>query len=216
MVVRHGFGGATRTTALVVSCVAATGMCQFEDAPSAAPHPQRDGGSSRRFLYRVYLNGKFGYIDRTGRIVIEPKYQSALHFHEGLAAVDIAGKTGYIDTQGKVVIPPKFFNAFDFSCGRALATVLRDFKSVAVRYGYIDTSGSWVIPPKYLDGGPFADGLAAVKVGKLWGHIDGKGVTRIRPRFAKAGQFSEGLADVRLRPHSPDGYIDKTGKYVWR
>jgi hypothetical protein len=34
-------------------------------------------------LYRVQVNGKYGYIDRTGRVVIPPQYARAEDFSEG-------------------------------------------------------------------------------------------------------------------------------------
>lgn len=54
-------------------------------------------------LAPVFLNGKGGYIDKTGRFAIEPRFDSVSNFSEGLAAVSINGKTSYIDKSGRVV-----------------------------------------------------------------------------------------------------------------
>ncbi len=40
--------------------------------------------------------GKFGYIDRSGKYFIEPQFQAADSFSEGLALVSIDGKAAYI------------------------------------------------------------------------------------------------------------------------
>jgi len=58
--------------------------------------------TSLRFLIRE--NGKTGFIDGCGNVVIKPIYDSALEFSEGLARVEKDGKYGYIDKSGKVVI----------------------------------------------------------------------------------------------------------------
>ncbi len=50
------------------------------------------------------LNGKCGYIDKTGKMVIEPQYQQAGPFSQGFAAVSLENGTMlYIDPTGKVV-----------------------------------------------------------------------------------------------------------------
>lgn len=46
-------------------------------------------------LFRIDVDGQYGYIDSLGREVIQPQYIMAGHFHNGLAAVKIDGKYGY-------------------------------------------------------------------------------------------------------------------------
>jgi hypothetical protein len=38
-------------------------------------------------LYRIVVKGKFGFIDKTGWVVIEPQFSSAESFRNGLAQV---------------------------------------------------------------------------------------------------------------------------------
>jgi hypothetical protein len=52
------------------------------------------------------IGGKWGFIDKTGVFLIEPKYDYAGKFSEGLAGVEIRGKWGYIDKTGKYVWKP--------------------------------------------------------------------------------------------------------------
>jgi len=56
----------------------------------------------------VLKDGKWGYIDTTGKVVIQPQFVKARFFREGLAAVMVGIKWGYIDTTGKIVIQPQF------------------------------------------------------------------------------------------------------------
>jgi hypothetical protein len=61
--------------------------------------------------------------EQTGRAVINPQFDAALRFADGLAAVRIGdentGKWGYIDKQGKMVINAQFGSAEPFSEGLA-------------------------------------------------------------------------------------------------
>ncbi len=96
-------------------------------------------------LARWKFGNKYGFIDSTGRTVIEPKYDLTFHFSEGLAAVMIGGKWGYIDTTGKMVIQlMSLQNAEDFHNGLAFVST-KDGK-----YGYINRSGKYVWTPTLL------------------------------------------------------------------
>jgi hypothetical protein len=52
--------------------------------------------------------GKLGFIDKTGKWVIEPQFEEGEVFHNGLARVAKDGKWMYIDKTGKVVWEPIF------------------------------------------------------------------------------------------------------------
>ena len=87
-----------------------------------------------------YSQLKSGFIDKTGRMVIDPKFDDARSFSNGLAAVKIDNKWGYIDKTGVVVIKAEFDNPGSFSNG--LARVKVDDK-----WCYIDKTGKYVWEP---------------------------------------------------------------------
>ena len=65
-------------------------------------------------------NGKYGFIDRAGKLVIPCKWNGAGIFSQGLANVrSDNGKWGYIDKSGTLVIPCKWKEANHFVSGRA-------------------------------------------------------------------------------------------------
>jgi len=162
-------------------------------------------------LAMVKLNGKYGYIDKSGKELIPFKYDLAHYldlghnFSEGLAAVILNGKYGYIDKSGKEVIPFKYDLGHDFSEGLA-EVVLND------KCGYIDKSGKEVSPLKYYVVYNFSEGLAAVILNDKWGYINKSGKEVIPLMYDHGRDFSEGLAAVRL--NGKYGYIDKSGKEV--
>ncbi len=47
-------------------------------------------------LAKVMINGKYGYIDKTVKMVIKHQFDAAWDFSEGLAPVMIDGKWGFI------------------------------------------------------------------------------------------------------------------------
>jgi hypothetical protein len=109
-----------------------------------------------------------GYIDKTGKTVIEPQFDDAYSFSEGLASVEINGKLGYIDKTGKVVIKPEFNYARSFSEGFAAVKVNR-------LWGFIDKTGEMVINPAFTMAQSFKHGLAEVRHGEETAYIDKTG-----------------------------------------
>ena len=70
-------------------------------------------------LFPVVLGGKTGFVNRDGKLVINPQFDDARNFYDGLALVSSGGKAGYIDEDGKSIINPQFDVAGDFSNGLA-------------------------------------------------------------------------------------------------
>ena len=120
-------------------------------------------------LAGVCLNGKWGCIDETGKVVIPCKYDNVQEFKDGLATVELNGKYGFIDKTGREVVPCKYDDvALSFSEG--LARVILNGK-----WGFIDTSGREVVPCKYDYVLDFKDGLSEAILNDKWGYIDKRG-----------------------------------------
>src|ERR1700682_5016416 len=66
-------------------------------------------------LFPVEKDNQWGFIDRTGKIVIPLQFDSANDFHEGLALVTAKGKKLFINATGRVIITPQFDIVDDFS-----------------------------------------------------------------------------------------------------
>jgi hypothetical protein len=172
------------------------------DHVMAAPQPQTED-----MLFPHSADGvSYGYVDVSGEWVIEPQFDFAGDFVEGLAVVEEAGQYGYIDPGGAVVIEPQYDFAGDFAFG--LAPVVVDGQ-----FGYIDPTGLLVIEPQFDDARAFtADGLALVRPDQTYGYISQDGQFVIAPEFEAASSFSEGLAAVASAGNY--GYIDDSGQIV--
>jgi hypothetical protein len=190
--------------------------------------PQDSGDHT---LFAVRINAKYGYIDREGSMVIEPEYDSASEFAEGLARVvmfssdkqDIAF-TRFINAEGHTVLDVTGMTTeSEFVEGMLL------FQQKE-KWGFLDKTARVAIPATYDYALDFSEGLAYVEMGDKFGYIDKRGHAAIPPRFdapQRVGNhylaqdmerwgscFSHGFAKVRLGTQF--GYIDKSGKQVIR
>jgi hypothetical protein len=198
-------------------------------------------------LYPVYVRQgrspksyKAGFINAEGKTVIQPSFEDARPFREGLASVQLNEKWGAIDTDGKLAIPFVHTVGLDFSNGVAQfengslrGLLARDgtvvlqpkycsisrFRSDGIayvsdgnHYGFINVRGEQVIPLFFDDAREFSDGVAPVLVNGRWGYIDQRAAFVIEPKFAAAMPFSEGLARVSVDGRW--GYIDRNGEFA--
>lgn len=85
--------------------------CSSPGHPRAYPEPA---------LLAFEENGRWGYLDSTGAVVLQPRYRAAGSFSEGMAPVRIGGLYGYINRQGQYVLPPVYAYATQFRAGRAV------------------------------------------------------------------------------------------------
>lgn len=175
---------------------------------------------------------KWGFIEKSGKLVIEAQYEDVLAFSEGLAAVR-RGKWGFIDRSGKFVIEPQFDDVSSFSEGLAPAS------HSSLAWGFIDRTGTWKIEPKFQTACRFSDSRAAVMTGDgfgsyqfkvsddryevrgaHWSYIDKSGQRVIDSEFEAAGLFSQNVAPVALGfkqgINRPDrwGFLNTEGKLL--
>jgi hypothetical protein len=143
-------------------------------------------------LFRVVKDGKWGFIDRAGSVVIAPAFDAAGPFSEGLAAVRRGKTHGYVDRSGKLVLVPRQEPAGAvhrrFSSGRAAV-------KVNALLGYIDATGTVVIPARYRRADDFSEGYALACDPKLGcGYVDVNGRGVIGPGLMGGSPVRGGLA----------------------
>lgn len=184
-------------------------------APSGLPQP----------LFEVQVGGLCGFIDSTGRMMIDPKFERVGRFQEGLCVATEGGRDGYIDETGAWIIPARFVIAHAFREGRA---VVRD--SYTGGYGYIDRTGSLVISYQYDAAGDFVDGVArvghATKLGKLkssiadvgvecwYEYIDLQGHRVAKPSMINPPSINEPGPLIPFGEPGKMGYKDASGRVV--
>lgn len=187
------------------------GFRDSETGETVIPAKYESIGLESEGLAPVKLNGKWGFIDKGDRMVIEPQYDYALSFSEGLAQVRNDGKCGFIDRKGNLVIPLAYDEVGDFHDG--LASV-----SIKGKQGFIDRNNQTVIPARYdwdmwnSSQSYFSEGIAPVKINGKWGYIDKNDSIVIKPVFNIAFSFSEGLALVKSGYSY--GFMNRSGEMV--
>ena len=74
----------------------------------------------------VCVDGKWGFINKSGKMVIEPQFSDVDSFaSNGLALVEVGGGAyGYINDNGKFAINPKFDQAMGFNYSDGFTVVL--------------------------------------------------------------------------------------------
>ena len=154
----------------------------------------------------VEQNGKWGFVDKNGKLVIPIQFNSVSPFVDGVARVSLGNEVGYIDTQGNYVVNPQFSDGGDFHEGFAAAKNSQG-------WGFINKSGNFVIKPHFssVDSSGFSEGLAAVCTSSC-GYITQTGKFAIKPQFESVGTFSDGLAAVEMG--GKWGYVNHSGKFV--
>ena len=169
-------------------------------------------------LARAKKDGKYGYIDDNGKVIIPFEYEYAEDFNEGLAIVwkgykllvDDYFKCGYIDKTGKEVISIKYDNAEKFKNGIAKVTENRESF-------FINKMGEKIISFKYDKLSPFKEGLAAAEKDGKWGYIDKAGKVIIPFQYDYASEFNGDLAIVAIGEEyhfRKYFYINKAGNDV--
>lgn len=181
----------------------------------------------REGLAIVEKNDKEGFIDKTGKYVVEPKYERLSIFTEGLAAFGIMDKSkdeeeqnfkyGFLDKQGEILINAQFDEVLNFSEG--LAAVKKGEK-----FGFIDKTGKFVINPQFFYVNNFNEGRAVVVEKKSedangddeddlnWGFIDKTGKIVVNMQYERVLAYYDGLAPVMQ--NEKWGFIDDKGTMV--
>jgi len=157
-------------------------------------------------LSKVKKDGKIGYVNKEGVLVIKPQYDEGLTYHDGYTAVRLDSKWLFLDSTGKTITAAIYDDAIGFSNG--LAAVAKNNL-----YGFINTSGETVIPFQFSNARSFAEGLApAANTKGYWGYIDKKGEWVVKPVYDFTDNFENG--EARVIKGQKVFYIDKQNKII--
>lgn len=196
---------------------------------SAALEGYSSVGSFHEGLACVMKNGKYGFINKEGKLVIPCRYDNTGEgFCDGLVCAVLDDKTVFIDHEGTVV----FENPYTLCSGyyseglMAVGVVneMSDYEDVDFlhygKMGFLDTTGKMVIPAdKYelpIMEGPvyysFSEGLCRQSADSCTVFINKRGRVVVRCK-GYAGDFHEDMAWF-FDDSGQYGFIDRSGDVV--
>lgn len=158
-------------------------------------------------------SGKFGFITKSGKIIVPYIYDAAASFNEGAAWVFKDNKFAFINEQGNLITEWMTLTQIsDFHDG--LARIAAPDNKSGYKYGYIDKTGKTIIQTQYDRAFDFQGGLAYVEKNKEGRFINTTGATAITmfPKYEYAGNCDDGL--IRFKQNNRLGFMDKNGKIV--
>lgn len=156
-------------------------------------------------LAAVEKDGKWGYVDEKGNLIIQYKYEKASDFSSGYAIVEENEKKGIIDASGK------WQKTLDIEEYGELSEDRVAVKNEE-KYVFVDLEGKPITNFEYEDYNIFYDGLAAVQVDEKWGFINKDGEIVIDCVFSEVGYFYNDIANVKFEDKW--GFIDKNGNVI--
>ncbi len=146
--------------------------------PQRNPNKKKEAEIKFPDIFPVKINGKWGYINRSGQIVVEPRFDYASNFGSAsIAIIQNENLYGLIDLQGKVILHPVYRKLVVLSDGFVSASsdslwgvfktdgtqVMREqftkVKKYSSKYfltyegeyaGLADLNGKTIVPNKYF------------------------------------------------------------------
>ncbi|TQV70630.1 WG repeat-containing protein [Denitrobaculum tricleocarpae] len=217
-----------RPERVVVDCGGASGLCGYvlhRSKTEVIPQRYERAMPFSEGLAAVLVDGRFGYIDLNGEMVLEPRFDLAGAFEHGLAEVLMGEHTGVINRKGEVVVAPKFARSIPFtedvvlvregewadSRAPAKAVLKRDAllsgNMGLYRTGEYQEEG-WITKPHFTFSF-FAHagegyGLIWAQVsntrGALFGLMRADGSWQVEPAYTMVQRLNAGRAVVRMGP----------------
>ena len=167
--------------------------CNFKDGLARVQVKERD---------------RWGFIDRTGKLVVQPKYTEIYDFSDGLAQVWDPSPC-FIDRTGKVVIPSKKISPYYYCKGRGNNGAIGSFTN-----GYCMIKGADIVTETGNTGSRYRDiaGNDHYSFAKErdiepqpWGFIDKKGDLVVPLQFTGVRPVDEnGNFEIAVKDHSAD------------
>ncbi|GAA0719572.1 hypothetical protein GCM10008905_07800 [Clostridium malenominatum] len=169
------------------------------------------------------IAGKYGYIDISGKVVLEPRFSLALPFYRDRAIVNVSedyiNKYGLIDKRGDYIIKPEYNDINDlgedrYAVGKAIRPeepFVGSIYAIACVYGKFFTNFIYNTVASYKNG------VASASNNSYTFFIDKSGnIARNLPMVKGSGTLEimdgliRGIVDYRTI------YFTKDGKVIWR
>jgi hypothetical protein len=172
--------------------------------PVVIPPPKTQTASFRESegFIGVKRDGKFGFVDRRGRLRIANRYDTIGEFHHGLAPVMLLGKWGFINTSDQIAVQPNYEQVDDFTDGTTRVMVRG-------KWGIINAAGQVLLPMRYDSLHRLPTGHWMMAQDHRFGLADHRGNILIDPRFEQLQVMTDHA--VRVEQNGKFGVITLEG-----
>ena len=168
---------------------------------------------SNGLLLAKNIDGKYGYLNKSGKVAIPFVFDYASSFLNGVAKVEKGNKKYHINTKGNEVTLEDHSGSLEVEIDEKLAQVIKGIglsvKRNDGKWGALNANGEIVIPFIYDRLDININELIKAEKKNKYGWLDKNGKTVIPIQFDRADDFSDGLAFVIL--NNSQGFVDKYG-----
>jgi hypothetical protein len=180
------------------------------------------GFSDGKAAFKASPDGRYGYVDSNGNVVIQPAFIYAGSFRNQRAVASVSGGAkeiyGLINENGKFVILPQYDEIRMLGEDRVALGIPRDPNNpvAGLKYALADTEGSLLTDFVFYDINPFNNGVASAtdSTSTFFINISGKKVENL-PVLEGAGHMelldSLIYANIDQRAY----YVNKQGQAVY-
>ncbi|MDQ1004859.1 hypothetical protein QFZ28_005399 [Neobacillus niacini] len=170
--------------------------------------------------FRRSNDGKWGYMDESGTVLIEPQFTGTQPFIEEKAIVNVENNYyGLIDRQGKFIIKPQYASLINLGENRYALGKAQDPERPYLfqKYAIADSNGHIYTGFIYNDVSHYKDGIASAYNDEMTFLIDKRGQRLGHlPKVQGSGSLAfvksliKGDIDLRVL------YFDKKGELIWK
>ncbi|MCS6974783.1 MAG: WG repeat-containing protein [Cyclobacteriaceae bacterium] len=159
-------------------------------------------GSSSEGFRPIRKNGRYGFINEDGLLMIPNRYEDVMPFREGRAGIKIRNKWGFIDRTDRIVVQPVYDFAQPFSNG--ISKVQQKGK-----WGLIDKDGKVLVPVQFDSLQILPSGRVLVKSESYYGLMDMDGDALLHTKYESITDLNNGL--VIVKQDGKFGVVDVRG-----
>jgi hypothetical protein len=182
-----------------------------------------EGGDCGDPVYYSCKGGKWGLINKSGEVILEPAFNTIVPFGKNYLVAREDSTFTLVASNGSALYDGQLsLNLVAESEGEipsiGEAVFVKAFENG--KAGVIDSQGKWILPPSFDDvlpepagqASPFYEGLIRIQREGQWGMADLSGEIVIPTEYDEIWKFSSGLAAVRKGDRW--GYINKQNQIV--
>lgn len=155
----------------------------------ATQHADWTGPASEGYR-PVRRNGRYGFINEQGLLMIPNRYEDVMPFSEGRAAIKIRNRWGFIDPSDHIVVQPVYEKVMPFH--NHVSKV-----SQRNKWGLIDKNGKVLVPVRYDSVNLLPSGRVLVQSEGYFGLADLEGNLLLHTKFNELTDLDNGMVIVK-------------------